>query len=104
MIERLESADRGIDTAIDWMRKGLENGITPPRVTLRDVPQQIRNQLVDDPNQSPLLAAFQTRPENLDALQWAGLQARAASAFSERIGPAYERLLAFVRWRGLVCL
>ena len=96
MIARLESADRGIDTAIDWMRKGLEKGVTPPRVTLRDVPQQIRNQLVDDPNQSPLLAAFQSRPESLDALQWAGLQARAAGAFSERIGPAYERLLAFM--------
>jgi uncharacterized protein (DUF885 family) len=78
------------------MRKGMEAGITPPKITLRDVPQQIRNQLVDDPAQSPLLGAFQQMPASVDSLQQESLRKRAHSAFSEKIAPAYERLLAFV--------
>jgi uncharacterized protein (DUF885 family) len=96
MIARLESADRVIDTSIDWMRKGLEAGVTPPGVTLRDVPQQIRNQLVDNPAESPLLVAFKQMPASVDALQQDSLRQRAYAAFSERVAPAYERLLTFV--------
>jgi uncharacterized protein (DUF885 family) len=96
MITRLESAGRVIDTSIDWMRKGLEAGVTPPQVTLRDVPQQIRNQLVDDPAESPLLVAFKQMPPSVDTLQQDSLRQRAYAAFSERIAPAYERLLTFM--------
>jgi uncharacterized protein (DUF885 family) len=96
MIARLESADTVIETSIEWMRKGLEAGVTPPRVTLRDVPQQIRNQLVDDPAGSPLLMAFAQIPDSVDELQQASLRQRAYAAFSDRIAPAFEKLLAFV--------
>jgi uncharacterized protein (DUF885 family) len=96
MIARLETADRVIETSIEWMRKGLEAGVTPPRITLRDVPQQIRNQLVDDPAESPLLLAFQRMPASVDALQQDSLRQRAEAAFSERIAPAFEKLLAFI--------
>ena len=96
MISRLETAPAVIDSAIAWMRKGLEAGITPPKITLRDVPQQIRNQLVDDPEQSPLLGAFEQMPDSVDSLQQESLKKQAYVAFSEQIAPAYERLLAFM--------
>ncbi|NND44336.1 MAG: DUF885 domain-containing protein [Xanthomonadales bacterium] len=96
MVRRLETADAQIDNDIEWMRKGLEAGVTPPRITLRDVPQQIRNQLVDDPADSPMLGAFKSMPESVDPLQQERLRARAHAAFSETIAPAFERLLAFV--------
>ena len=96
MISRLETAPAVIDSAIAWMRKGLEAGVTPPKITLRDVPQQIRNQLVDDPEQSPLLGAFEKMPNNVDSLQQESLKKQAYAAFSEQIAPAYERLLAFM--------
>jgi uncharacterized protein (DUF885 family) len=96
MIARLESADQVIDTTIDWMRNGLEAGVTPPKVTLRDVPQQIRNQLVDDPAKSPLLTAFQKMPDSVDALQQESLRTRANAAFSDKIAPAFEKLLTFM--------
>jgi len=96
MVRRLETADAQIDAAIAWMRKGLEQGVTPPQVTLRDVPQQIRNQLVDDPADSPMLGAFMSMPDSVDPLQQESLRARAHAAFSGVIAPALERLLAFV--------
>ncbi len=96
MIARLQKTPQVIDQTIAWMRKGMEAGITPPAITLRDVPQQIRNQLVDEADKSPLLSAFQTFPASVDSLQQASLKQQAAAAFSEKVAPAFERLLAFV--------
>jgi uncharacterized protein (DUF885 family) len=96
MVSRLEKSGEQIDEAIDWMRKGLEAGVTPPKITLRDVPQQVRNQLVDDPAESPLLGAFAQMPASVDSLQQESLKKQAHAAYSEKIAPAYERLLTFL--------
>jgi len=96
VVSRLESAPQQIDDAIAWMRKGMAAGITPPKITLRDVPLQVRNQLVDDPSASPLLGAFEGMPGSVDPLQQESLRSRAQAAYSEGIAPAYERLLAFL--------
>ena len=96
MIARLEKTPEVVDQTIAWMRKGMEAGVTPPAITLRDVPQQIRNQLVDEANKSPLLAAFQKFPANVDSLQQESLKKQASAAFSEKIAPAFEKLLVFV--------
>jgi len=92
---RLESLPALIDQSIALMRIGMDLGVTPPRITLRDVPQQIRNQLLDDPAKSPLLGAFVSIPDGMDALQAESLKQRAFTAYSEGVVPAYERLLAF---------
>jgi len=96
MIARLEKVPEVIDQTIAWMRKGMEAGITPPAITLRDVPQQIRNQLVDEADQSPMLGAFQKFPASVDSLQQESLKKQAMAAFSDKIAPAFEKLLAFV--------
>jgi uncharacterized protein (DUF885 family) len=96
MIARLDKTPEVVDQTIDWMRKGMAAGITPPAITLRDVPQQIRNQLVDEADQSPLLGAFNQFPANVDSLQQATLKAQAEAAYSEKVAPAFEKLLAFV--------
>lgn len=96
LIARLESAPQVIDSEIEWMRKGMKAGVSPPKITLRDVPQQIRNQLVDDAARSPLLGAFATMPGSVDPLQQENLKKRAYAAFSEKIAPAYERMLTFM--------
>jgi uncharacterized protein (DUF885 family) len=77
MIARLDKTPEVIDQTIAWMKKGMAAGVTPPAVTLRDVPQQIRNQLVDEPDQSPLLGAFKQFPESVDSLQQATLKKQA---------------------------
>jgi uncharacterized protein (DUF885 family) len=94
-IDRMEALPAYIDQSIALMRKGIEAGVTPPRITLRDVPQQIRNQLVDDANDSALLQGFQEIPATVDPLQAEALRQRAATAYSEQVVPAFERLLEF---------
>ena len=96
MISRLEKTPEVVEQTIAWMRKGMEAGITPPAITLREVPQQIRNQLVDEADKSPLLGAFQKFPASVDSLQQESLKKQASAAFSEKIAPAFEKLLAFV--------
>jgi uncharacterized protein (DUF885 family) len=96
MIARLQKVPEVVDQTIAWMRKGMEAGITPPAITLRDVPQQIRNQLVDEPDQSPMLGAFKKFPASVDSLQQESLKKQAEAAFSEDVAPAFEKLLAFV--------
>ncbi len=96
MIARLEKTPQVVEQTIAWMRKGMAAGITPPAVTLRDVPQQIRNQLVDEADKSPMLGAFKKFPASVDSLQQALLKKRATAAFSEKIAPAFEKLLTFV--------
>lgn len=97
MIARLQKVPEVVDQTITWMRKGMEAGITPPAITLRDVPQQIRNQLVDEPDQSPMLGAFKKFPASVDSLQQESLKKQAETAFSEDVAPAFEKLLAFVK-------
>ncbi len=94
-IARMEALPAYVDQSIVLLRNGLEAGVTPPRVTLRDVPQQIRNQLVDDAARSPLLGGFTDLPATVDPVQAAALRQRAAEVYRKQVVPAYERLLEF---------
>jgi uncharacterized protein (DUF885 family) len=94
-IARMEALPAYIDQSIILMRKGMEAGVTPPAITLRDVPQQIRNQLVDDASESPLLKGFEELPATVDPLQADSLRKRAAKVYRQQVVPAYEKLLEF---------
>jgi len=94
-IARMEALPAYVDQSIALLREGMAAGVTPPKVTLRDVPQQIRNQLVDDAGLSPLLQGFSEIPETVDPVQAESLRQRAAEAYRKRVVPAYERLLEF---------
>ncbi len=96
-VARLEALPVYIDQSVALMRKGLEAGVTPPAITLRDVPQQIRNQLVDDASESPLLTGFADIPTSVDPLQAETLRKRAEKVFSQQVVPAFERLLEFTQ-------
>lgn len=93
---RLRATPEAIDQAIALMRRGLEQGITPPQITLRDVPQQVRNQLFEDPLQSPLLAAFTKFPANMSDRDQEKLRSGAAKVYRKQIAPAFKRLLTFL--------
>jgi uncharacterized protein (DUF885 family) len=95
-IARLEGVPVLVDQTIALMEKGLETGITPPRVTLRDVPDQVRHQLVEDPLASPLLRPFQSFPPSIEAATQERLRAAASRAYATAVAPAYRRLLEFL--------
>src|SRR5262249_54765133 len=62
MVLRLERAPALIDQTIALMERGLEKKMTPPKITLREVPAQVQAQIFDDPMKSPMLEAFKKIP------------------------------------------
>jgi uncharacterized protein (DUF885 family) len=92
---RLEAVPALVDQIIVRMKEGVRLGITPPRITLRDVPQQILSQIVDDPLKSPMLKAFTDMPETLSAADRDRLRKRATSAYTGAVVPAFRKLHRF---------
>jgi uncharacterized protein (DUF885 family)/heat shock protein HslJ len=95
MLARLRAAPTVIDQTIVLMRTGLDKGLTPPRVTLRNVAPQILNQVVDDPLKSPLLGAFTRFPPSVPAADQDRLRTQAAETYRSAVAPAFKRLHAF---------
>jgi len=92
VVSRLHGVPRLIEQTIVLLEKGLETGITPPRITLRDVPQQILNQVVEDPSASPLLRPFARFPETVAEGDRERLRRAAAEAYRAEVAPAFLRL------------
>src|SRR5215210_2280702 len=85
-LDRLRGFPAAVDQTIALLRQGLKAGITPPKVTLRGVPERVRSLLADDPWQSPVLAPFQELPE----------REQAARIFTEQVAPALRKLHDFL--------
>ncbi len=92
IIERLEGIPVMVDQAITLLGKGLESGITPPRITLRDVPEQVENLIVGDPMENPLMKPFGEFPVAISEQERKQLVTRAMDAFAENVVPALRRL------------
>jgi uncharacterized protein (DUF885 family) len=96
IIARLRGVPKVVDQSIALLEKGLEKGVTPPRITLRDLPAQVKNLLVDDPMTSPMLKAFTQFPEAVPAAERERLKREAVQAFNEQVAPAYRKLHDFL--------
>lgn len=95
-IARLNAVPRLIEQNILLMRKGLAAGITLPRVTLRDVPQQVKNQLVEDVEDNPLFAGFKEFPAEISRAECNRLRTGAIAAIKEKMIPAFGSLHEFL--------
>jgi uncharacterized protein (DUF885 family) len=100
-VKRLEGVPVLVDQIIALMEQGLARGMTPPRITLRDVPDQMKAQLVSDPLTSPLLAAFGRWPAAIGQPDRARLTKAASEAFTGKVSPAFTRLHTFLTSRYL---
>jgi uncharacterized protein (DUF885 family) len=96
VIARLRGLPAVIDQTIALLDAGLRLGVTPPRVTLRDVPGQVAGLLVDDPLQSPLLGIFQQFPSTIPDAERERLRREAVQAFQSQVAPAYRQLRTYL--------
>ncbi len=96
MLARLNAVPVLADQTIALLQKGLAAGITPPRITLRDVPDQVANQMNADPEQNALLKPFAEFPLQISETDRARLRAAAAIALKEKVIPAFAKLQEFL--------
>lgn len=82
--------------ATQLLKEGLEAGITPPRIAIRQVPQQILNQMLDAPFESPYLKGFVQFPDSIDSVLQADLKERAVVAYQQCVVPALDQFYSFI--------
>lgn len=96
MIARVNAVPIKVDQTIALMEKGLEKGVTPPRITLRDVADQAKNQITDDPMKSAILRPFAEFPADMAAKEQDRLKAAAVEAYKQKAVPAFQKLADYL--------
>ncbi len=96
IIARLRALPIVVDQTIALLDSGVKLGVTPPRITLRDLPAQVRDLIPEDPMKSALLAPFTRFPVGLLESDRARLRADAVRAYNEQDRPAFQRLQAYL--------
>jgi uncharacterized protein (DUF885 family) len=95
MLARLNAIPELLSQTTILLQKGIDAGITPPRITLRDVPQQIQSQMVEDPDKNAMLKPFAEFPAGISEPDRQRLRQEAARALKEKIIPAFNKLNDF---------
>ena len=96
IVARVDGLGAVIDQTIALLQKGLAANVTAPRITLRDVPAQVKQLLTADPLKSPVLVMFTRFPQNIPAADQKRLTAAAVESYASKVKPAYERLYAYL--------
>jgi uncharacterized protein (DUF885 family) len=96
IVARLGSAPALIDQTIALLGDGLARGMTPPQITLRDLPRQVEAQIVAEPLTAPLLEAFSKWPAAVPQEERARLTKAAVAAYTDNLRPGFTRLREFL--------
>jgi uncharacterized protein (DUF885 family) len=96
-ISRINSSGMYIDQWIVLLGQGAAERRTQPRSTIAKVLEQIKPQLVTDPEASPFFAPFKKIPASIDAANKDRLIAAGKLAVQAVAVPAFQRLDKFFR-------
>jgi len=97
ILARLKAVPTLIDQTIEWMKQGLEKGLTPPQVVLRDIPQQIKDLQGKTPDESPLFDHFRSYPESIPSARRDEISAEARATLVNAVFRSYGKLLEFLQ-------
>jgi len=90
ILARLEGVPQVIQETLELLKRGMAAGVTVPRVTLRDVPDQIRAVMAA---RGPLLDPFRMFPDGFSQELREDLCSRAEAVMAGKVVPAFTRLL-----------
>jgi uncharacterized protein (DUF885 family) len=96
ILARMEALPKLFDQESALLRDGMKKGYTPPRIALRDVPQQIADLAPADQLKSPLLDPFTDFPATMSESDRVRLTQRAREIYSSAIVPAVNRFHDFI--------
>ncbi len=96
-ITRMKLFPRMFDQNIAHMRKGMADGLMPPRMLLEKVATQSTAIATMAPDDSPFLQPFKKFPDSIPEADRTRLHEAAVAAVRDSINPAYAKFAAFVR-------
>ena len=96
ILARLRALPAVVDQTIALIDSGLKRGITPPRVTLRDIPKQVEGLTPDDAMKSPLLEPFTRMPASIAQPEQQRLKTAAVEAYAQHAKPAFRRFHSYL--------
>jgi uncharacterized protein (DUF885 family) len=96
-ISRLRQFPRAFDETVIQMRKGMAEGLMPPRVLLEKVVVQCNDLATKAPADSPFAQPFAKFPDAILAADQKRLREQGLAAIRESVLPTYVKFTAFVR-------
>ncbi len=92
IVARLRALPVAVDQLLALLEDGRRRGVTPPRVAIRGVPDQVAGLLPEDPAASPMLEPMGERPSAVAAEAFDRLAAQARDAYLQQARPAFQKL------------
>src|ERR1700720_119068 len=92
MLARLRAFPAFAEQGMARLREGVRLGITPPRVTLRKVPDAVLAPPAGEPLKSPVLQPFTAMPATIPAAEQQRLRGSAVDLFVHQVEPELHRL------------
>ncbi|NLD39438.1 MAG: DUF885 domain-containing protein [Desulfatiglans sp.] len=92
-LARLKKVPEQIDNTIILLKEGLQTGATYPRITLRNVPDQIK--AMTKVTDNPIMKAFESLPASIPIEKQKAIQDEANKTLVDMVIPAFERLYKF---------
>jgi uncharacterized protein (DUF885 family) len=96
-ISRLKQIPRLFDQTIVQMRKGMADGLMPPKILLDQVVTQADGIAKTDTEKSPFAQPFEKFPDSISEADRKRLHDEGIAAIRDSITPAYIKFTAFVR-------
>ncbi len=96
-ISRLRQFPRAFDETVIQMRKGMAEGLMPPRILLEKVVEQCNGLATKAPEDSPFAQPFAKFPDSIPAADRKRLREQGLAAIRESVLPTYVKFTSFVR-------
>ena len=96
ILARLRAVPVLVDQHIALLKRGLALGVTPPKIILRAVPEQVLNVIPGDPRQSALMRPFLEFPDTIPAMDKERLRTAALQVYKEQLVPSYQKFYNFL--------
>jgi prolyl oligopeptidase len=95
-LARMSKFPAYMDQTIALMRQGMKAGRVHPKAVVRRVPTQVKSQLVEKPEASQFYKPFLSFPKSIGEEDRQRIAREARTAITEKVIPAYRRLLTFI--------
>lgn len=95
ILARIRGIEDWVDQTIALLRRGLEEGVTPPKITLRDVPNQFTSLSRGVLENNPLWTPFEDLPETISPPDRERILEEGRRAIRQHAAPAFKTLDMF---------